>query len=164
MTTPSDTPEISRLRRGKSRARLPAERHFSHREPGVQNLVEKARVLRRIDAVLATGENGQRTGRNTGAMRGSVDAARQPGCGGKSRFTELARQPLGDFDACGSGIARADDRDQRHRQDAGVTADREQGRRVVDHLQPNGIVRLAECDEPDAEFGASSSRSASSRE
>jgi hypothetical protein len=67
----------------------------------VEDLVEQARVFRRINAVLPAGQNGQRTGRNTGAMRGGVDAARQPGCGGKSRFTELARQSLGDFDARG---------------------------------------------------------------
>ena len=96
MTTPSDSPEIRRLRRGKSRAaRLPAERHFGERSAGRQNGVEQIRMLGRIDAVLAAGEHGDRPGCETGAMRRRVDAARQPGDDGKAGLAEFAGDAAG---------------------------------------------------------------------
>jgi len=88
-------------------------------------------------------------------MRGGIDAAGEARCNSKSRPAEFARQPLGDFHAGGRSVARADNRDQRRRQHVGIAADRQQRRRVVDHLQPARIVRLAERDQRNAELGAS---------
>jgi len=97
MTTPSESPEINRLRRGKSRARFPAERHFGNCGAGGQNVVEELRMLGRIDAILAAGEHRDRSGRETCRVRGRIDAARQPRDDRETGFAELARDPLGEF-------------------------------------------------------------------
>ena len=47
----------------------------------------------------------------------------------KPAVAEIARESLGEFDAGGGGIARADDGDQRPRQDVALAAHREQRRR-----------------------------------
>jgi hypothetical protein len=41
----------------------------------VQDIVEEIRVFGRIDMILSAGKNGERAGRNAGAVRGGVDAA-----------------------------------------------------------------------------------------
>jgi hypothetical protein len=52
------------------------------------------------------------------------------------------------------GVARADDRDQWHRQYGGIAADRDERRRVIDHLQSARIVRFTKCNERNAKFAA----------
>ena len=101
MTTPSDRPEISRLRRGKSRARLPAERHFGQGQSAAQNVIKEVGVLRRINPILAAGENRNRTGRCAGTVRGRIDAAREARCNAKSGLAKPACKPLSDFHASG---------------------------------------------------------------
>ena len=51
----------------------------------------------------------------------------------------------------GRGIARTDHRDHRQAQRSGIAADRKEWRRVVDHLQAERIVGLAQRDESDTE-------------
>jgi hypothetical protein len=51
-------------------------------------------MLGRIEAIEAAGEYGNSSRRKTGAVRRRVDAARQSGSNGKSRFAESLRQPL----------------------------------------------------------------------
>ena len=99
------------------------------------------------------------------AVGGGVDAAGKAGDDDEAGVAEIARQPLGEFDAGGGGVARADDRDHRTGERGGIAAHRDQRRRVVDHLQPRRIVRLAERDEVRrrALRAALSSRSASAR-
>ena len=99
---------------------------------------------------MAAGQHRDGAGRKTGAMRGGIDAARQPRHRAETGRAEVARQPFGEFDAGGRGIARADDGDQRLRQNVELAAHRQQRRRVVDHLQPRRIIRLAERDELNA--------------
>ncbi len=88
-------------------------------------------------------------------MGGGIDAAGETRCGGKLRRAQPACQPLGDFHARGRRISRADDRDKRFLQHRGIAADSDQGRRVIDHLQPLRQVRLAERDQRNAKFFAS---------
>jgi hypothetical protein len=107
-------------------------------------------VLGWIDAVTATGQHRDGAGRQTRAMGGGIDAARQPRYGAKAGRAQVARQPLGEFDAGRRGVARADDGDQRVRQYGELAAHRQQRRRVVDHLQTRRIIRLAERDELNA--------------
>ena len=79
MTTPSASPEISRLRRGKvAGARLPAERHFRDRRAGLEQCIQAGRVLGRIDAIVAAGQHRDGAARRARAMRRRVDAARKP--------------------------------------------------------------------------------------
>ena len=99
---------------------------------------------------MAAGQHRDGAGRKTGAMGGGVDAARQPRYGAKTGRAQIARQPLGEFDAGRGSVARADDGDQRPRQHGEFATHRQQRRRVVDHLQPRRIIRLAERDEVDA--------------
>jgi hypothetical protein len=80
-----------------SRARLPAEWHFSQSQPGAQDVIKEIGVLRRINAILAAGENCDGPGCNAGRVRRGIDAARKAGYGGKSSLTKSARQPLGDL-------------------------------------------------------------------
>jgi len=86
------------------------------------------RVLRGINAILAAGENRDGPGCNAGAVRGGIDAAGEARYGAKSRLTESACEPVGDFHTGGRRIARADDRHRRQSQHSGITADRNQGR------------------------------------
>ncbi len=95
-------------------------------------------------------QHGDGAGCKTGAMGGSVDAARQPRHRAETGRTQVARQALGEFDAGRRGVARADDGHQRLRECGKFAAHRQQGRRVVDHLQALWIVRLAEPDQFDA--------------
>ena len=90
-------------------ARLPAERHFGDGGAGRQDGVEQVGMFRRIDAVLAAGEHRHGTAFEAGAVGGRVDAARQPGDDGEAGLAEIAREPLGELDAGGRGVARADD-------------------------------------------------------
>ncbi len=88
-------------------------------------------------------------------MRGGIDAARETRRNGKSRLAKPARKPLGDLNPRGGSIARPDNSDQRHGQYADIAAERDQWRRIVDHLQPARIVRLAERDQRHAGFAGS---------
>ena len=156
-TTPSDRPEISRLRRGKSRARGSQPSGISRHGRAARAAMrfEQADMLGRIDAVVAAGEHRDRAGREARAMRGGIDAARQARDDARSRRSPRSRASRSaNFTPARRGIARADDGDQRPRQHGGVAAHREQRRRVVDHAQARGIVRLAERDERDAACAA----------
>jgi hypothetical protein len=62
-------------------------------------------------------------------------------------------RPLRDFHPGRGRIARANDRDQRQGKYARLTADCDQRRRIVDHLQPARIIGLAERDQCNAELG-----------
>jgi len=84
-------------------------------------------------------------------VRGRVDPARQPRHHDKTRFAELARDHLREFEPGARGVARADHRHHRSRQRNGVAANRQKRRCVVDHLQPRRIVGLAPGDQSDAE-------------
>ena len=114
------------------------------------DLVGERGVLGRIDARVAAAEHGDGAGRKAGAVGGGVDAARQPGDDAEAGLAEIARDGLRELDAGGRGVARADDGDQRPVQDRGLAAHGDQRRRVVDHGEPQRIVRLAERDELDA--------------
>jgi hypothetical protein len=138
------------LRRGKSRARLPGQRHFRDGGALGKDRFQQVVVFGRIDAVMTARQHRDGAGRKTGAMGCGVDAARQPRYGAETGLTEVARQPLCEFDAGGRSVARGDDGDQRPRQHRALAAHRQQRRRVVDHLQPRRIIRFAERDEADA--------------
>ena len=79
MTTPTESPEISRLRRGKSRARGSQQRHFRDGGAFGEDRLQQIAVLGRIDAVVAAGQHRDGAGRQTRAVRGGVDAAREAG-------------------------------------------------------------------------------------
>ena len=136
-----------------ARPRLPAERHFGDREAGRQDGLQEVAVLGRIDPILAAGEHGDGAGRQAGAVRGRIDAAGEPGDHGEAGFAQAARQLLGDLDAGGRSIARADDRHRGLRQRRVMAADGKERRRVVDHLQPPRIGALADRNEAHAELG-----------
>ena len=93
-----------------------------------------------------------RSGREAGTVGGGVDAARQPGDDGEAGFAKLARDPLGKLHPGARRIARADDRHHRQCQRRRMAADREHGRRVIDHLQAERIIGLAQRHERNAEL------------
>jgi hypothetical protein len=109
-------------------------------------------MLGRIDAVLTARQHRDRAGREACLVRGRVDPARQPRHHDKTRFAELARDHLREFEPGARGVARADRRHHRPRQRRRVAADRQKRRRIVDHLQPRRIVGLAPGDQGDAEL------------
>ena len=99
---------------------------------------------------MSAGQRRDGAGRHAGAVRGGIDAAREPGHGAESGLAEIARQPFGKFDAGSRRVARADNGDQRPRQHRALAAHGKQRRGVVDHLLARRIIRLAERDEIDA--------------
>ena len=100
-----------------ARARLPAERHFRHRRALSQHRFQQLLVFGRVNALEPAGEHGNRAAGEARAMRSGVDAARQARHDAETVLAQLAREPLGEFDAGRGGIARADDRDHRARED-----------------------------------------------
>ena len=132
-------------------ARLPAERHFGDRGAVGQDGVGEAGMFGRIDAIVAAGQHGDGAAAEARTMRGGVDAARQARDDGEAGVAEIARESLGETHAGGRGVARTDDGDHRPVERRRSAAHGEQRRRVVDHLQPARIVRLAQRDEADAE-------------
>ncbi len=107
-------------------------------------------MLGRINPVMTAGDDGNGAACEAGAMSGGIDAACQSGHDGEPGFAQVVRQPLGDFDACGGCIARADNCDQRPRQHGELAAYGQQRRTIVDHLQPPRIIGFAKGDEFDA--------------
>jgi hypothetical protein len=103
-------------------------------------------MLGRIDPVLSAGKNRDRTGCDASAMRSGIDTTGETGRDSKSRCAQAARQLLGDFHPGRGCITRANDRDQRQGKHARLAADRDQRRRIVDHLQPARIIGFAEYD------------------
>jgi hypothetical protein len=120
-------------------------------------------MLGRIDAVLTARQHRDRAGREACLVRGRVDPARQPRHHDKTRFAELARDHLREFEPGARGVARADRRHHRPRQRRRVAADRQKRRRIVDHLQPRRIVGLAPTKATPSLCAKASSRTASSR-
>jgi len=145
---PRDQPVAARK---IARPRLPGERHFRNRGAFSKDCIQKIGVLGRVDAIMAAGQDRDGAGRETGAVCGGIDTAREPRHRAEPGLTQVARQPLGEFDAGRRSVARADNGDQRTRYRGERAAHRQQGRRVVDHLQPRRIIRLAERNEFDTE-------------
>ena len=114
MITPSARPETRRLRRGKSR---PRGSHSS----GISETIAPYSAMRgssgdglgRIGLRVAAGEHADRAGLQRGDMGALVDAAREAGDDDVARLAEAAREPVGESQAGGRGVARADDRDGR---------------------------------------------------
>jgi len=77
-----------------------------------QNRAGEFGVFGRIEAVMAAGKDGDGAARQTRAMRGGVDAAREPRDDGKTRFAKVAREPLGEAHARRRRVACADDGDR----------------------------------------------------
>src|SRR5262249_51933187 len=150
-TMPAHNPEMSRLRRGKKRARGARAHGVSENKTPPARVgaarATRARGERRAWAAARAGTRRRGGGRGDGAagearaMAGGVDAARQAGDDGKPRSAKIARQPLGETQARGRGIAHADDGDRRQTQRGGFAAHGKQRRGVVDHLQPARVFR-----------------------
>ena len=62
---------------------------------------------------MPAGQHRDSAGCEAGAVRGGIDAARQPRHRAETGIAEVARQPFGEFDAGSRSVARADDGDQR---------------------------------------------------
>ena len=117
ITTPTDNPEISRLRRGKSCARGSQASGISLKStPCSRMLCGERDMLGRIDMVMTAGEHGDGSGGDARAMRRRVDAAREARHDHKTGFAEFAREPFGEFHAGRRRIARADNGDHRQRE------------------------------------------------
>jgi len=85
-----------------------------------ENSVGELGVSGRIEAVMPAGQDGDGTGGETRAVRGTVDAAREPRDDGKARFAEVLREPLGEAHARSGCIAGADDGDRGQSECGGV--------------------------------------------
>lgn len=80
-----------------------------------------------------------------------VDAARQTRDDDMAGLAELLRQAARDALAAGRGDAGADDADAGARQQGGVAARPQQGRRRINGGQQVGIVGVAQQDQPRAD-------------
>ena len=113
---------------------------------------EQILMLGRIDPVVAAGQHRDRAACDRGAMRGLIDAARQPRDDDKAGVAEIARQLACEFQAGAGGVAGADDRDHRPHQRLRRAAHAEQGRRIVERRQPRRIGGFARRDQRDADL------------
>ena len=148
-TTPSATPEISRLRRGKSRARGPCPRGISEiAAPAPSNACEQIHMFGRIDAVVAAGQHRYGAAVEAQAVRRLIDAARQARGNDKTGLAKIMRQLAGNFQARARSIAGTDDRDHRPHQHFDRAAHAEQGRHASPAGQPRRINRLTQA-QPD---------------
>jgi hypothetical protein len=102
---------------------------------------------------VAAGEDGDRAGLETRAMRGEIDTAGEPRHDNEAGAAESARQPVSEGKPRRRSIARADDRDTRTREGVCLPAHRDQRRRCINRPQSGGIIRLAERDELHAHRG-----------
>ena len=68
-------------------------------------------MFRRIDAVVAAGEDGDSAGHEGGAVGGGVYAAGEARNDAEAGLAEIARQPFRELDAGGGGVAGADNGD-----------------------------------------------------
>ena len=142
-----------RLRRGKSRPRGSHSIGISETTAPYSAMRGDQRDrLGRIGPGVAAGEHADRAGLERGDMGAQVDAAREAGDDDVARLPEPARQPVGEGEAGGGGVARADDRDRGLLQRLLAAAQRQDRRRGIDLAQRRGIVGLAERDEAHAEL------------
>jgi hypothetical protein len=73
-------------------------------------------------------------------MGSRVDAARETRHHAEAGGADVAGEAFGHFHPRGGGVARTDHGDQGTAQHGGITADREERRRVVDDLEVGRIV------------------------
>ena len=147
-TTPSDRPEMSRLRRGKWRAVGWVPRaHSATASPDSAEAVVQPGILRRVDDVEAAGQHRQRAGGEGALMRRGVDAAGEAGDHGEAGLAQLPRHVTGEAAAVQRGVAGADDADHRPGRQLAAAAQRQHRRGVLDRGQDLGIVGLAGGDE-----------------
>ena len=85
-------------------------------------------------------------------MRPAVDAAREAGDDGIARLREPARQPLGEGEAGGGRVARADDGDRRLVEHRDLPAHSDHRGRAVDLAQQRRIAGLVATEEARAEL------------
>ena len=134
------------------RARHMPERHLGNRSPSaLDDLRQQVLMLRRIDPVMSAGQHRHGAARDAGAMRGLIDAAREPGGDDEAGFAEIARERACELQSGARGVARADDGDDRAHQRVAKAAHAEQWRRVVEFGQPRRIAVLARRNQVDAE-------------
>ena len=74
------------------RARHVTDRHFGYRAALLEQRGQQILVLGRIDPVMAAGQHRDGAALDGGAMRGLIDAARQPRDDDKAGVAEIARQ------------------------------------------------------------------------
>lgn len=84
-------------------------------------------------------------------MSGGVDATRQARDHDESRVAEIAREPCGEFQPGGGGVARADDGDAGPQQHIDPAENGDQRRGGVDRLKRGRISALAEGEQTPAE-------------
>ena len=110
-------------------------------------------MFRRIDAVVAAGEDGNSAGHEGGAVGGGVYAAGEARNDAEAGLAEIARQPFRELAAGGGGVAGADNGDPGARECVTLAAHGDQRRRIIDHLQTRGVVGFSKRDQADAEAG-----------
>jgi hypothetical protein len=143
-TTPSESPETRRLRRGKFCAAGGAPTASSETIAPASTV-----VAARIDAVDAAAEDGDRAAAagERAAVGGRVDAEREAAHHRHPGGAELARDALGGLEAVRARRPRADDGDRLDVRADERAADVEQGRRIVDEPQPHGIALVGEAED-----------------
>src|SRR5262245_42034357 len=147
-TTPSEIPDISRLRPGKVlAARREAERTLADEKTAFGDHLLQLRVLRRIDYVDAARHYGNHPMLERAAMRGGVDAAGEPRGDDETFEPEFARKLAREFLSRCRAVAGADDGDDGKGGELGASLDVEQGRGRIDMGERRRIARLAERDE-----------------
>ncbi len=117
-----------------------------------ERVVEPA-ILFRVDDIGAAGDDRDRAAVQRAEMGGRVDAARHPRPDDDPGFAKPGGQLARNAAPIGGGIARADNRDDRHLQQRGIAEHGQNRRRILDRRQRRGIIRLAPAHKARAEAG-----------
>ena len=132
-----------RLRRGKWRQRLGAERQFGDDRAALAQGVVEAAVFLRVDDVGAAGDDRDRAAVERTEMRRRIDAARHPRHHHDARLAEPGGQLARDAAAVGRGVARPDHCDHRRLQQLEIAQHGQHRRRVFDGGQRRRVSGLA---------------------
>jgi hypothetical protein len=103
--TARESPEMTELRGGKSRARHGAKRRFADDGAVCTDGVVQFEVLRRIGMIEAAGQHADGAGLERASMRGGVHSAGETGNDDIACFAESGRQAFGEHQRGAGALA-----------------------------------------------------------
>ena len=153
ISTPSASPEMMRLRRGKSWARGTKPGGFSvTRQPRSPICALQAGVLRWINIVDAARQHGHGSRRQGRIVGCRVDPAGEAGGDHEPGRAEMRGEQARELLACRRAVACADDGDHRPGQVTGIALHVEQRRGCIDGRQRRRIAGLDREQRPGADL------------
>jgi len=124
-------------------AGLGAGRLLGDQQTACGDVILKRRILWRIDDIDPARDDPRRSAADRAGMRRGVDPARETGNDKPSRLAEIMRKEPREADRRSARIARADDGDSAPIEQPAISPDDQQGRRGLDLIEQDRIIRRA---------------------